>query len=66
MRVRLCTGRSHQIRVQFASRGYPLLGDHKYGARDDRTAPALFSCCIRFPWQGKQMQFEAYPEWYKL
>ena len=66
VRVRLYTGRSHQIRVQFASRGYPLLGDHKYGARDDRTAPALFSCCIRFPWQGKQMQFEAYPEWYKL
>ena len=66
VRVRLYTGRSHQIRVQFASRGYPLLGDHKYGARDEATAPALFSCCIRFLWQGKQMQFEAYPEWYKL
>ena len=66
VKVRLYTGRSHQIRVQFASRGCPLVGDHKYGARDEATAPALFSCCIRFPWQGKQMQFEAYPEWYKL
>ena len=65
VRVRLYTGRSHQIRVQFASRGYPLLGDRKYGGRDDRTSPALFSCCIRFPWQGQVRQFEAYPEWFK-
>ena len=65
VRVRLYTGRSHQIRVQFASRGYPLLGDRKYGGRDDRTSPALFSCCIRFPWQGKELTFEAYPEWSK-
>lgn len=65
VRVRLYTGRSHQIRVQFASRGFPLLGDRKYGGRDDRTSPALFSCCIRFPWQGKELTFEAYPEWSK-
>ena len=33
VRIRLETGRSHQIRVQFASRGFPLLGDKKYGSR---------------------------------
>ena len=62
VRVRLHTGRSHQIRVQFASRGYPLVGDHKYGSRDERTDPMLFSCCIRFPWRGEQRRFEAMPD----
>lgn len=65
VRIRLHTGRSHQIRVQFASRGFPLVGDHKYGARDEVPAPMLFSCCIIFPWQGKQMRFEKLPEWYR-
>ena len=63
VRVRLHTGRSHQIRVQFSSRGYPLVGDHKYGSRDDRKEPMLFSCCITFPYQGQTRKFEAYPEW---
>lgn len=66
VRVRLHTGRSHQIRVQFASRGYPLLGDHKYGARDGRAAPALFSCCLTFPYGGKTLSYSAYPDWYAL
>ena len=65
VRVRLHTGRSHQIRVQFASRGYPLVGDHKYGARDTETAPRLFSCALTFPWKGKTMRFEAAPDWAK-
>ena len=63
VRIRLHTGRSHQIRVQFASRGFPLLGDHKYGARDDKTAPMLFSCRITFPYRGETKQFEALPDW---
>lgn len=63
VRVRLHTGRSHQIRVQFSSRGFPLVGDHKYGSRDTRTAPMLFSCCITFPWKDDSLSFEAYPEW---
>ena len=63
VRIRLHTGRSHQIRVQFASRGYPLLGDHKYGAKDDIKAPLLYSCCITFPWNGQLLKFEKLPEW---
>lgn len=63
VRIRLHTGRSHQIRVQFASRGYPLVGDHKYGARDDSPAPMLFSCRLTFPLFGSDYCFEALPEW---
>ena len=63
VRIRLHTGRSHQIRVQFSSRGFPLVGDHKYGARDDKTAPMLFSCCITFPWKGETKRFEILPDW---
>lgn len=65
VRIRLHTGRSHQIRVQFASRGYPLVGDHKYGARDDEKVPFLYSCCIRFPYNGKEAVFEHLPDWAK-
>ena len=61
--VRLHTGRSHQIRVQFSSRGYPLVGDHKYGARDEAQQPMLFSCRIRFLLGGQERCFEALPAW---
>ncbi len=63
VRIRLHTGRSHQIRVQFASRGFPLVGDHKYGSRDSATAPMLFSCCLTFPWKKELRSFEALPVW---
>ena len=63
VRIRLHTGRSHQIRVQFSSRGFPLVGDHKYGSRDDKKEPMLFSCCITFPWQGETKRFEVLPDW---
>ena len=63
VRIRLHTGRSHQIRVQFASRGYPLVGDHKYGSRDEKTEPMLFSCRLAFPFRGSQRQFEKLPDW---
>ena len=57
--VRLQTGRTHQIRVQFAHRGHPLIGDGKYGARGDRCPIALMSHRLRFPHPvtGEMMTF---------
>lgn len=46
--VALITGRTHQIRVQFASRKMPLVGDGKYGSRDNKTTCALWSHKVRF------------------
>lgn len=63
VRIRLHTGRSHQIRVQFASRGFPLIGDHKYGAKDDVSVPMLYSCCITFPYKGRPLSFTSLPPW---
>lgn len=65
VRIRLYTGRSHQIRVQFSSRGYPLVGDHKYGSRDTAPSPFLFSCRITFPYKGETFSFSALPDWAK-
>ncbi len=49
VRIKLHTGRFHQIRVQFASRQMPLVGDGKYGSRDNRARmPALHSCRLAF------------------
>lgn len=61
--IRLYTGRSHQIRVQFSSRGFPLVGDHKYGSRDGASAPMLYSCRITFPYCGQIRCFESFPDW---
>lgn len=60
VRVSLITGRTHQIRVQFSSRGYPLFGDRRYGARDDEKDIALMSKEISFvhPKTGEKMSFE--------
>ena len=63
VRIRLHTGRSHQIRVQFSSRGFPLVGDHKYGSRAETTAPMLFSFRITFPYKGKTCSYQALPAW---
>jgi len=48
VRVRLHTGRTHQIRVQFASRQLPLLGDIRYGSKDPRCGAALWSWRLAF------------------
>ncbi len=61
--VRLNTGRTHQVRVQFASRKRPLLGDGKYGSRDNRCETALWSCRLAFkhPFTGKEIDLRSLP-----
>lgn len=64
LKIRLYTGRTHQIRVQLASRGYSLLGDRKYGGEaSDRIY--LFSHKISFlsPFGDGELSFSAEPEW---
>ena len=46
--ITLHTGRTHQIRVQFASRGFPLVGDRKYGGAGDGETLALWSWRLGF------------------
>ncbi|MBR2926127.1 MAG: RluA family pseudouridine synthase [Clostridia bacterium] len=61
--VLLQTGRTHQIRVQLASRGHSLLGDGKYGARE-KCPIGLFCHRISFvhPITKKPMQFSEMPQ----
>ena len=65
--ITLYTGRTHQIRVQFASRGLPLIGERKYCEPRDECPLALFSCELGFthPATGERMHFRAEPpeEW---
>lgn len=63
VRVRLYTGRTHQIRVQFASRKHPLVGDRKYGAKDSEKHPMLYSCSLTFPYKNETKIFENLPKW---
>lgn len=56
------TGRKHQIRVQLASIGHPIVGDRKYGApTDDARRLALHSCELKFPHpvSGASMEFHS-------
>ncbi len=49
VRINLKTGRSHQIRVQFSSRGYPLYGDHRYNKNCKKNSQiALFAQSLSF------------------
>lgn len=64
VRVRLYTGRTHQIRAQFAARGLPLLGDGKYGSRVKLPMLALWSYRMEFPHPitGETVRGECPPE----
>lgn len=63
VKVLLKTGRTHQIRVQFSSRGFPLVGERKYCTLEDPCEIALWSHRIGFvhPSTGKRMEFSKEP-----
>ncbi len=64
VRIALETGRTHQIRVQFASRGMPLAGDGRYGSPLRGCGLALWSRSISFhaPGTGETLRFSADPD----
>lgn len=61
--VHLHTGRTHQIRVQFSSRGLPLLGDRRYGIADESPTIGLWSwkLSLLHPQSGQRMEFSCPP-----
>ena len=64
VKINLVTGRHHQIRVQFSSRGYPLYGDQKYGV-ENKEQLALFCYKLEFihPVTKENMSFVRYPNY---
>lgn len=79
VKVKLHTGRFHQIRAQFSTIGNPLLGDRKYGSKESialsqnlgisQIALCAYKLKIKHPTTGKQMEFmvsnEDLPKWYR-
>ena len=64
IRVKLHTGRQHQIRVQMAHMGCPLVGDGKYGQGVSKEGLALCSYKLEFlhPTTKKELKFEIVPK----
>ena len=63
VRVKLHTGRFHQIRAQFSTRKMPLVGDGKYGSRDSGArTPALYSARLAFSVDGRKYEISAMPD----
>ncbi len=63
VKIRLFTGRFHQIRAQFSHRGLSIVGDKKYGSRDTAIRmPALFAYRLAFTVNGKKYEFKKTPD----
>ena len=65
VRIKLFTGRTHQIRVQLSNIAHPVCGDRKYGAKDNSKPMRLYSYKLSFtdPQSHKDVTFSAIPEW---
>lgn len=65
VKVELHTGRHHQIRLQFANIGHPLIGDSKYGKDKGASDIRLWSYQLRFkhPTRDEEMEFKLEPKW---
>lgn len=61
LRVALHTGRTHQIRVQFASRRIPLAGDAKYGGGPGQLALWCMALSLPHPFSGQRLSYFAPP-----
>lgn len=63
LKIQLITGRHHQIRVQMSHRGNPILGDVKYGAKNNRQGIALCACRLMLlhPKTKKELDFAIKP-----
>lgn len=64
LKIKLHTGRHHQIRVQLSSRNHSIYGDQKYGTRGRGKQIALWAYKLKFthPVTKKELEFEDYPE----
>lgn len=65
VRIWLFTGRTHQIRAQFAHRKHPVVGDGRYGSKI--KVPLRLHCAkISFAYKGEEMTFSSLPDWREL
>ena len=67
VRIKLITGRTHQIRVQFASRKHPVVGDKKYGSSSSVKPIYLYSTRLSFisPSSKRTITLDLSPDWAK-
>ena len=65
LKIKLYTGRTHQIRVQLASRGFPICGDRKYGSAETVKPMRLFASSLSFvhPVSEEELSFSITPDW---